>query len=154
MPLITDEQIAHLKALAKTVTNPRAREISKARHLERNYTVKAGREEFKLYTRQSVLIHDNFSCGLSWTAPDGTKFTLARYNGSDHPHYNPIEGDRDAEFTFHIHEVTERYAAVGRKPEHFAQPTSRYNTLDGALACLLLDWNISGLEMSPQDQLL
>jgi hypothetical protein len=153
MSELTDAFIAELKALPKRISNPGARNSAKERHIERNYQVSADGHEFHIFMRQSALVLTGFSCGLVWHAPDGSRPILARYNGSDHPHLNPIEGDR-VDFLFHIHTRTERYAAIGRKPEHFAEPTDRFRDSTGALRCLLLDWNIAGLDLSPQESLI
>lgn len=37
----------------------------------------------------------------------------------------------------------------GRKPEHAAEETTRYQTLDGALACLIEDFSLSGIRADP-----
>lgn len=147
---VTDAQLQELRALPKRVTNPRARQTEKERHSERNYEVQGGDQHFLLYLRQSLLVTDGFSCGLVWLSP-GASWTLTRYNGSDHPHGNTIEGTR-ADHVCHIHLLTERYIAAGRKPEHYAEPTDRFLSLNGALRCLLLDWNITGLTPPENDQ--
>lgn len=90
------------------------------------------------------MIKDSFSCGLLWHAASAQNVMLTRYNGSDHPHTNPIEGEEFA-FSCHIHKATERYIEIGRKSEHFASETNRYQNVDDALKCLLQDCNISGM---------
>ena len=37
----------------------------------------------------------------------------------------------------------------GRKPEHAAEETTRYQTLEGALACLIEDFSLSGIRADP-----
>ena len=71
-------------------------------------------------------------------ALDGSRLTLARYNGPGHEH-------GDILYRPHIHRATEKAIASGRKPEREAEETGRYQTLDGALACLLEDFSIAGL---------
>lgn len=141
---LTDDIIAMLLQCPKQVTSKRPRETPKAKHIERNIEVSSleGGHRFTLLTRQSTVIADNYSCGLLWHASTSNGVMLTRYNGSDHEHANPIEGD-DFSFRCHIHRATERYIAAGRKFEHFALPTERYNSLDGALVCLMNDCNIS-----------
>ncbi len=102
--------------------------------------------EFRIYARQNLRMINDFSCGLSVKLADGSSVTLCRYNGSSHPHTNSIEGDK-VDFVCHIHRATERYIAVGRKPEHFAEASDSYNTLVDAVKCLATDCNISGLEL-------
>jgi hypothetical protein len=141
---LTDEIIESLLRCEKIIKSKRAKETPKAKHKERNIDVISsdGLQDFTLITRQSTMIADNYSCGLLWHATATQKIILTRYNGSDHVHGNPIEG---AEFGFecHIHVATERYIAIGKKIEHYAEQTSRYNTLDGAITCLMADCNIS-----------
>lgn len=123
---ITDVLIARLKALPKRIENPRARLSNKERHQERNYDVAGGEENFRIFVRQSSSVPDGFSCGLIWLPRGDIKVTLARYNGSDHPHHNGIEGTR-VDFEFHIHTATERYWLNGSKVEHFAEATDRFS---------------------------
>lgn len=150
IPTLTDHQISGLRELPKKVENPRARQTFKAKHSERNFDVVSDdrRQCFRLIVRQSTKIPTNFSCGLLWLPPGFGQVMLTRYNGSDHEHRNVLEGDEFG-FVCHIHLATERYIGAMRKPEHFAQPTDRYATLDGALACLTSDWNIMGLTPRP-----
>lgn len=148
---LTDEMIALWLKAPKHVTNPKGREATKAKHLERNYSVSADSgEKFSLYVRQSTIIAGAFSCGLAIEMPGQERLTLCRYNGNDHPHINPIEQQR-MDFCCHIHRATARYIAAGRKPESYAEKTDRYHTVNGALACLLSDCNIRGLD-SPHDE--
>ncbi|OZI29983.1 hypothetical protein CAL29_18040 [Bordetella genomosp. 10] len=146
---LSDAFIFHLRRMSKIVENPRAREMPKARHLEKNYdVVSADREHrFRLITRQSTLISESFSCGLLWLPPSDAPVVLTRYNGSDHSHRNPLEGDA-FESQCHIHLASERYIAASRKAEHYAAPTDRYSDMEGALHCLLTDWAITGLSTS------
>ena len=37
----------------------------------------------------------------------------------------------------------------GRKPEHATEETTRYQTLEGALACLIEDFDLSGIRANP-----
>lgn len=150
---ITEQLISALRASQKRVVNPRARETEKEKHRGRDYDLTGGKEQFSLFVRQSTVVLTSFSAGLLWLPTDGSKVMLARYNGNDHPHGNTIERTR-ADYDFHIHTATERYASIGRKVEHYAELTDRFKDSSGALRCLLLDWNIKGLEVSPQEQLL
>lgn len=148
----TDDGIAALLAMKKTVTNPDTKTRQKGQHLERNYDVEAADgTKFGLYTRQSVLLPDNFSCGLRWRGPGGGEdVCLVRYNGPAHPHRNAIEGGRFVN-QCHIHSATSRYMARLNGPaEGFAEPTTRYNDLRGALVCLMEDCKIEGLVLDPE----
>lgn len=51
---------------------------------------------------------------------------------------------------FHIHTATERYQKITDKVEHFAEITTRYADLDGAVECLLTDCGFRApIEESP-----
>ncbi|WP_233235054.1 hypothetical protein [Bordetella sp. LUAb4] len=143
---LSDEFISYLRGVAKLVENPRARVTPKAKHVEKNFdVVSADREHrFRLITRQSTLIQKSFTCGLLWLPPGDAPVVLTRYNGADHPHRNPLEGE-EFESQCHIHVASSRYIAANRKAEHYAEPTDRYSDLEGALRCLIADWSIRGL---------
>lgn len=151
--VLTDEKIASLLRLSKTVRNPSARKKVKGLHEQINYNVDSddGETHFELFVRQNLKIQDDFSCGLLWLLPSGETVTLVRYNGSGHRHRNPIE-NQSFEYQCHVHRASERYVTTNKKPETFAEPTDRYQTLNGALDCLLCDCNISGLNVEPEDR--
>lgn len=149
---LDDDKIAELLECRKRVTNPSARKKNKGKHLEKNYKVidsATGDLSFNLYLRQNTLLDDDFSCGLSWNMPSGEVITLARYNGSSHAHPNHIEAEKLG-YTCHIHKATERYILAGKKPEGYAEATTDYSTLAGALHCLVTDCNISGISTDPE----
>ena len=72
--------------------------------------------------------------------------TLARYNGPSHVH-------GDIAYQSHIHRASERAIAAGKKPESEAEASDRFQTLEGALACLMQDFNVTGLDAQNDDQL-
>jgi hypothetical protein len=150
---VTDEKISTLLKSKKRVTNPNIREKPKEGHVQKNY--KVVNEEglnFELYLRQNSLegMEDDFSCGLSWIAPNGEVLTLTRYNGSSHDHPNNIEKTRTGRVC-HIHIATEKYIKANKKPEGFAEATERYSNLNGALHCLITDCNISGISTTAEE---
>jgi len=146
---ISQDKIDELIAMPKRIRNPNARVVVKAQHQQVNYHV-VGADEFvfNLYSRQNTNIPEDFSCGLSWNTPSGEVLTLARYNGPSHAHENKIEGEKLG-FVCHIHRVTSRYLEAGKKAEGYAEGTTRYETLRGALYCLVTDCNISGIQTIP-----
>ncbi len=154
---ITDEKIQQLLSGLKRLTNPNARSKMKDGHEQVNYRVTAldgSGHEFEVYTRQNKRegMEDDFSCGISWIAPNGESLTLKRYNGSSHSHLNQLEKEKlDAKC--HIHLATEKYIKSNRKAEGFAETTERYRTLEGALHCLITDCNITGIQTSPDNQI-
>ena len=152
---ITDQRIEELLCMPKKVTNPGSRAKSKEGHEQFNYILRSVDDEsltFTLYKRQNLRpgMDDAFSCGLSWNAPNGETLTLVRYNGPNHVHANPIEG-QTIRYSSHIHRASERYIRALRKPESFAEETDRYNTLRGALHCLVTDCSIAGLVTTAEE---
>jgi len=152
-----DAEINRLLSIGKHISNPRARRIEKRGSIQVNYeAVASSGEQFRVYVRQNMRIPDGFSCGLLYVPVSGETVTLARYNGSDHEHTNPLESGSAIRFKCHIHRATARYIEAGRKAEHFAETTERYRELEGALQALLHDCNITGLEdptMEPDPQM-
>lgn len=146
---ITDEKIKELLLMPKRVINPTTRARIKDGHEQYNFKVRAlGDVEYQmtLYTRKNLRngMDDDFSCGLCWNAPNGETLTLARYNGASHSHSNHLENEV-LSFECHIHHATEKYIKANRKPEGFAQTTDRYQSMNGALHCLVSDCKISGI---------
>lgn len=152
---LTDDKIADLLNCPKHLNNPQARSKNKDGHEQVNYKVTAtdgSGHEFELYRRQNLRdgMEDDFSCGLSWVAPNGETLTLKRYNGPNHDHPNHLEKVRLG-LTCHIHIATEKYIKANRKAEGFAEATDRYNTIEGALHCLVMDCKIKGIQTTPDN---
>lgn len=142
MALLTDAEIAALKAMPKTLLNPGARPKQHGGFIAREYQAKGPHgEDFRVYTRQNASYPEDFSTGIRWVR-SGADLTLARYNGSSHVHRNAIEGDV-LSFVCHIHHLTERYQVAGRQGEGFASATVSYGNLEQALTLLIKDWNIA-----------
>ena len=140
----TKAELDALQSMSKRVTNPGARWSDKPTaqpaHRQRNYKVvgSGGKDDrFSIYQRQNLADESDFSCGIAYLSRGGPPLTLARYNGPSHEHgaiaYRP-----------HVHRATEEAIAAGGKPEREAEETDRYWTLEGALACLIDDFNLSG----------
>ncbi len=66
---------------------------------------------------------------------------LRRYNGKSHEHTNRIERDRF--YNFHIHMATERYQREAETEDGYAEPSSKYSDLSGAIECLIDDCGFS-----------
>lgn len=152
---ITDTKIQELLTCRKRLTNPNARSKIKDGHEQVNYKVAALDErghEFEVYKRQNMRegMEDDFSCGISWLAPNGETLTLKRYNGPNHSHTNHLEKETLG-YINHMHAATENYIKANRKAEGFAEKTDRYKTVNGALHCLVVDCNISGIQTSPDN---
>lgn len=143
--VLSDDEIEHLLKMPKRVMNPGARKKVQRGSMQVTYEVTGAGEKFQLFWRQNQRLNNCFSCGLLYFNKSGDKAILARYNGSDHPHSNPLDKQPKMGTDFHIHRATQRYMEAGRKAEHFATPTDRYATIDGALHALLTDCNIEGL---------
>lgn len=143
--LYTKAELEGLRALPKRVTNPGARWSDKPRarpaHRQRNFQAVGQQDEtarFLIYQRRNLADESDFSCGITYLARGGPPLTLARYNGPSHEHgaiaYRP-----------HVHRATEEAIAAGGKPEREAEETDLYATLEGALACLIDDFNLDGI---------
>lgn len=151
--LYTEEELGTLRSMPKRITNPGARWLEKPKgrpaHRQRNFQASGGRDDeprFSVYQRQSLNDNSDFSCGISYLPPGGPSLTLARYNGPSHPH-------REISYRPHIHRASERAIAAGEKPESKAEETDRFESLEGALACLIADFNLTGLDIPKDHQM-
>jgi hypothetical protein len=72
---------------------------------------------------------------------------LQRYNGKNHEHTNPIEGETF--YDFHIHQATERYQEIGASEDTYAKPTDRFADFQQGITCMLKD---CGFEMPLDSQ--
>lgn len=144
--ILSDALISKLLKTPKSVTNPAAKGTVRKKSERFTYQVESddGSKSFELYTRQNTLDPEAYSCGLVFLAGNGERVPLARYNGSNHTHRNPLEGDELIVNKCHIHKATERYMDAGDKADKYAETTDRYDSLAGALDCMLHDCNISG----------
>ncbi|HBM16538.1 MAG TPA: hypothetical protein DD381_09395 [Lentisphaeria bacterium] len=151
LEVITDEFISKLIKIKKSVENPRTRKKRESGNERATYTLydEEG-NRYDLYLRQNYYLgmSDDFSCGLSWLMTGGEYFTLIRYNGSSHIHFNKIERNR-LSFICHIHKATKKYLDETGIADGFAEESSRYSTLEEALFCLIQDCNIEGLNINP-----
>lgn len=105
-------------------------------------------ETYKAYSRQSRSLPDSFSCGLRWCPKGGQEVTLARVNGSDHVHPNKLERTK-IDQKCHVHKATERYIQAGLKTEGYAEESTDYTNLDGAIEALGRLGNIEGEPFTP-----
>lgn len=152
---LTDDKIADLLNCSKRLTNPSAKSKSIEGRDQQNFKVVAtdsSRYEFEIYKRQNLRegMEDDFSCGISWIAPNGESITLKRYNGSSHNHPNHLE-KICLGYNYHIHIATEKYIKANRRAEGFAEVTDKYYTVNGAFHMLILDCKISGIQTEPDN---
>lgn len=139
-----NDELANFRSMEKRVTNPGARWLEKPKgrpaHRQRSFHV-VGRDDdarFSIYQRQNLTDEQDFSCEIAYLPPGGPLLTLARYNGPSHVHGTIA-------YRSHIHQTSENALLTGKKPESEAEETNRFTTLEGALACLIQDFNLSGL---------
>lgn len=139
---ITDDQISRLLSMPKTITNPGARWKELERAKLKDYSVLSDDETYKfsIFVRQSTRLASSFSAGLVWHSGEDN-LVLMRCNGSSHVHGNKLERET-IRMLPHIHIATARYICIGKRSEGFAEATSAYNSVDGALAVLLQRCNI------------
>lgn len=139
----TDAELAVLRDMPKTVANPRARWLEKPRHRQRTFDAEGeSGARFSVYQRLSVGHEQDFSCGIELLVDDRTRLMLARYDGAGHTHGNIV-------FRPHIHRTTGEAMLAGRKPDSGARETDRFHSCEGALACLIADFRISGVSAAP-----
>lgn len=144
--IYTDEALAELRGVEKRMSAGSARWSEKPKespvHRERSYKVAAMKGDaeyrFEIYERQNLRDEDDFSCGIDYVSLHGSRLKLARYNGPSHEH-------GDIVFKPHIHLANERVIISGRRPDSEAKETNRFKTLGGALACLIEDFNVQGI---------
>ena len=124
----------------KTVLNSRARFILKhGRHEQKTYRLRSDDDsKFQVYLRQNLNDDMDFSCGLSLIRTQGKHLSLVRYNGANHRH-------GDIVFQCHIHHATSHALQTGLSVDHHAEPTDRYRSLNGALACSIEDCKVDGI---------
>lgn len=142
--LYTDFELNALRTMPKRVTNPGARWLKKPKrkpgHRQRTFRAAAVEENnraFLIFQRQGLLDEFDFSCGLVCIF-HRERLVLARYNGPGHEH-------GDIAFRPHIHCATEQAIADGLQPDSHAKETDRFDSLNGALACLISDCAVTGL---------
>ncbi|AXJ02106.1 hypothetical protein CYPRO_2868 [Cyclonatronum proteinivorum] len=153
--ILSDDVIAALLDCPKELVNPQAKKKVRDGHEQVNYKVVSSDKTacvFSVYKRQNLRegMTDDFSCGISWVAPNGESLTLRRYNGPSHNHFNQLEKYRLG-YICHIHEATEKYIKANRKPEGYASETDRFTSLEGAFHCLITDCKISGISTLPDE---
>ena len=142
--LYTEAELDAFRSMPKRIANPRAHWLEKPKgrpvHRQRNFQVSGEADEevrFLIYQRQNLEDEQDFSCGIAYLPRGAPPLTLARYNGPSHEH-------GDIAYRQHIHRASEAALAAGRKAEADATETGRFETVDGALACLTEDFNVSG----------
>ncbi len=87
---------------------------------------------------------------LTWplelrTKRGGKPISLVRYNGSSHVH-------GEIRYDYHIHQAAANAVESGRKIDSHANQTDRYKTVEGALACLIEDCQVSGIDAKHDGQ--
>ena len=141
----TDDELRDLAQLASPIRGTLVRETNGAGSLHKQRIFRAwdhpGRARAPFPRLSGPDDAPSFSCGIAYIPPGGPRLTLARYNGSNHRH-------GDIHYRPHIHRATEAAITAGRRPEDEAMETTRYETLEGALACLD-DFGLSGIRAEP-----
>lgn len=150
--LYSEEELDELRVSPKRLSNPGSRWTEKPTEapVHRQRSFKATGEDaagtrFDIYQRQNLLDEADFSSGIALVSVDGSRLTLARYNGPSHEH-------GDISYRPHIHRANAESIATGGKPERHAEETDRFVTLEGAFACLLEDFNIAGISATHDGQ--
>ncbi|MBN2564490.1 MAG: hypothetical protein JXB46_02150 [Candidatus Eisenbacteria bacterium] len=139
---MSDLDIASLVEERKPLPSEFARRFQlkpKRGHKERELTVtgSAG-SKFVLILRESNINPMDFSAILAYRPPQSNQlFRLRRFNGKSHEHSNRLEGQTF--YDFHVHIATERYQDAGPREDAYAEPSTRFSDMSGALRCMLED---------------
>jgi hypothetical protein len=136
---LSDAQIAGLIAEPKPTVEVKALIPGKvaAGHRRSTKSVEgtAG-SSFRLMVRQAIADPTDFSVILGYEVPQSNRlFLLRRHNGDSHRHPNRLEGT--VARGFHIHLATERYQLAGFKEDGYAEATTSYSDLSGAIVHML-----------------
>ncbi len=152
MKLYTEADLATLQSMQKRIVNPGARWLEKPKtrpvHRQRAFQVSGGSDDearFLIYQRENLLDKFDYSSGILYLPRGASSLTLARYNGPSHEH-------REIVYRTHIHRASEKAIAAGLKPESDAEETDRFETLEGALACLVNDFNVTGIRAQQDNE--
>jgi hypothetical protein len=139
---------AHLNALRsehkKKASGTRQKE--KLGHSEKQYelaSVSHPERRFRLFMRQSLSNLDVFSVGLALMRDEGD-LVLCRYNSGHHGHRNILEKTKIPP-ACHQHLATQRYVLAGLESKGFAVLRTEYNSIEGALALMVLECNIENV---------
>ena len=152
--VMPDSEIASLIAEQKHVNIPTSQigSVFKDKRGHKEYDLQIKRSdgsEFKIKIRQSIENPLAFSAILAYVPKGKTDwFILRRYNGKNHQHSNKLEREPSF-YDFHIHTATERYQLEGMNEENFAEVTTRYADLNGAIECLIADCSIVSTNPQP-----
>ena len=118
------------------------------RHVQRRvvfrgeWTPEFGDAEFSVYVRMGLIVEGDFSCGISYLAAGGQSLVLARYDGKNHKH-------GEIAYRSHIHWLTPQSFDEAETPELEVDVTDRFDTLEGAVYCLIYDFNLSDIHIPP-----
>jgi hypothetical protein len=150
---LSDAQIAGLVAERKPTVDHEALDAGQASVGHRRSTITVQGENgssFRLFVRQLILDPLDFSVILGYDVPSSNRvFRLRRHNGSSHRHTNRLESQ--VVHGFHVHLATERYQLAGLKEDDYAEATTSYGDLAGAIHHML---EAAGFESPSQGRLL
>ena len=153
--ILKDDEIAQLLVEKKPLPEdwegklePRAKQNVAFSQCELKVLGVSGKD-FRVVIRQAAGNLEDFSIILMYRDIDGSEYRLSRFNGR-HPseHTNKVEkheGKSGVSFrnVCHIHRATERYQLAGLDIDGFAEPTTVYNSFNGALRTFLDFYNFA-----------
>lgn len=133
-----NQEITELINERKVLPDNWRKELDKNSEL---YLIGEDGNKFRLIARLNKRYPTDFSVILGVINPKtGTLFRLRRYNGlAKRMHKNKIE--KTKVYSYHIHYATQRYQERGFDEDGYAEETDRYNDIEGALQCLIVDAN-------------
>lgn len=143
---LTDEEIQRFITLPKTITEQERKkmkwkDVNASKRMNIDLSVDS-LEHFCVFARVAIDDPLDFSVGLKVIFSDGSKVNVMRCNGVHGAHKNHLE-QKNIEDTYHIHIATSRYLQNGFEAESYAENTSTYKSVEGALECLFARCKIS-----------
>lgn len=141
----TQDKIDSLIKCPKIITKPPKKNMILHEGHYRNHMElesKDGQHKFFVFMRKNEMFEENFSIGLEYLSPDGTRLCLVRFNGPHGEHINDFDFD-NPHLNYHIHIAKEENIIKGLKPEKYAEVTRKFATFDEALLYFLDFCNIT-----------
>lgn len=135
--MLTQDELNNLISCSKLVENaePSRGMNTEKRSYRKNLDLKATQERhlFRVFIRQSTELLEDFSIGLTYRSGDKEKgnIILIRFNGN----HGDVDWSKDGHYSsFHIHRMTEDLLEQGIREPKETEITTRYSTLEEALA--------------------
>lgn len=132
---VTDETVQMIldapKCLMPETTKTTKKESTNGIQIEEATRLECEGFDCIMMTRASLSRPENFSVILIVKGPDRIPHIVLRLNGNHGTHVNRLE--KNTVTGPHIHRLTERYQSRSSHEDGYAEPTTSYNDLKGAV---------------------